>query len=128
MDPVESKMSKSRPDAAILIPDSPAEVERKIGKAFCPPREVEGNPILDIARHILLPRDGSLVIERDAKHGGDLAVTSFEDLAKAYAAGGLHPKDLKDGVARALNRALAPVRAYFDAHPENYRALAGGSP
>jgi len=125
MDPVESKMSKSKPDTAILLPEAPAEVERKIEKAFCPAKEVEGNPILEIARYILLPR-GSLTVERDAKFGGDVAYGSFEDLARAYAAGGLHPKDLKDAVARSLNEALAPVRGYFDAHPENLRALVGG--
>ncbi len=127
MDPVETKMSKSKPDAAILLPEAPAEVERKIGKAFCPPKEVEGNPILEIARYILLPQSGALTVERDAKFGGDVAFGGFEDLARAYASGDLHPKDLKDAVARSLNGALEPVRAYFDAHPENVRALFGGA-
>ncbi len=126
MDPVESKMSKSKPDTAILLPEAPSEVERKIGKAFCPPKEVDGNPILEIARYVLLPSLGALTIEREAKYGGDLAVASFEDLARAYAAGDLHPKDLKGAVARSVNEALEPVRKYFDAHPENHRALFGG--
>jgi tyrosyl-tRNA synthetase len=126
MDPVESKMSKSKPDSAILLPETLAEVERKIGKAFCPPKEVEGNPILEIARYVLLPAAGALRIERDAKYGGDLAVTTYEELASAYAAGSLHPQDLKHAVARGLNEALGPVRTYFDAHPEHVRALFGG--
>ncbi|MBI4416426.1 MAG: tyrosine--tRNA ligase [Euryarchaeota archaeon] len=126
MDPVESKMSKSKPDTAILLPETRAEVERKIGKAFCPPREVEGNPILEIARYILLPRSEALRVERDAKYGGDAEFRTFEDLASAYASGALHPKDLKDAVARALNETLQPVRKYFDAHPENYRTVFGG--
>ncbi|HEV8596038.1 MAG TPA: tyrosine--tRNA ligase [Thermoplasmata archaeon] len=126
MDPVESKMSKSKPDSAILLPEPSAEVERKIGKAFCPAKEVDGNPILEIARYILLPR-GKLTIERDPKYGGTLAVTSYEALASAYASGDLHPKDLKDAVARSLNEALEPVRKYFDAHPENLRAVFGGA-
>ncbi len=126
MDPVESKMSKSKPDSAILLPESPAEVARKIGKAFCPPEEVEGNPILEIVRYILLPRFGSLHIERDAKYGGDVTLTTYEDVASAYASGRLHPKDLKDAVVRALDEALRPVRAFFDRHPENYRAVFGG--
>ena len=126
MDPVESKMSKSNPDGAILLPESPEDVGRKIEKAFCPPKEVDGNPVLDIAQHVLLPRDGVLRVERDAKYGGGAAFPTFEDLARAYAAGALHPKDLKAAVAQALNEALEPVRAYFAAHPENYRALFGG--
>lgn len=126
MDPVESKMSKSNPDRAILIPEAHEEVERKIAKAFCPPKEVEGNPILEIARHILFPASGALRVERDSKHGGDTEFPAYEDLARAYASGDLHPQDLKVAVARGLNGALDPVRTYFDAHPANYRALFGG--
>jgi len=126
MDPVESKMSKSKPDSAILLPEAPAEVERKIGKAFCPPKEVDGNPVLEIARYVLLPRSGSLEVERAPKFGGDISFESFEDLARAYASGGLHPQDLKAAVARSLNEALGPVRTYFDAHPGNLASLFGG--
>ena len=67
-----------------------------------------------------------MTVERDAKYGGDLAMKSFEVLAHADASGDLHPKDLKDAVARSLNEALGPVRTYFDAHPENVRRLFGG--
>jgi tyrosyl-tRNA synthetase len=126
MDPVDNKMSKSKPDSAILVPESAAEVERKIGKAFCPAKEVEGNPVLELARYILLPLQSSLKVERDAKYGGDLELRSYEDLARTYASGGLHPQDLKAAVARALSAALDPARKYFDAHPENLRAFAGG--
>ncbi|TLZ51113.1 MAG: tyrosine--tRNA ligase [Methanobacteriota archaeon] len=126
MDPVESKMSKSKPDNAILIPEAAGDVDRKIAKAFCPANEVEGNPILEIARHILLPMSGVLKIERDAKYGGDVAIATYEDLGRLYAKGDLHPKDLKDAVARSLNAALEPVRTYFHAHPEHYRAVFGG--
>ena len=126
MDPVESKMSKSTPDAAILLPETASEVERKIGKAYCPPKEVDGNPVIDIARYIVLPRFGALKVERETRYGRDLVLRTFDELAAAYRSGDLHPKDLKDAVARQLNDALEPVRAYFDAHPENYRALFGG--
>ena len=127
MDPVDAKMSKSNPDRAILIPEAPVDVERKIGKAFCPPTDVEGNPILEIARYILFPLAGALTIEREAKHGGDVEFRAYEDLAGTYASGGLHPQDLKRAVTRGLNSLLGPVRAYFDAHPENLRALTGGA-
>jgi tyrosyl-tRNA synthetase len=127
MDPVDAKMSKSAPDRAILLPETAGDVERKIGKAFCPPKEVEGNPILEIARHILFPWSGALAVEREAKHGGDLAFHTYEDLARSYASGGLHPQDLKVAVARGLNALLDPVRAYFEAHPDNLHALSGGA-
>ncbi len=123
MDPVAGKMSKSRPDASILINDPPAEVERKVAKAYCPPKEVEGNPMMGIARLILFPRRGSLSVPRDPKFGGDVVYASFEELAEAYARGELHPKDLKAGVAAGLNAELEPVRKYFEAHPRNLEAM-----
>src|SRR5207247_2181895 len=123
MDLVAGKMSKSRPDTSILLNDGPREVERKIGKAFCPAKEPVGNPVLEIARLILIPRRGKLMIPRDPKFGGDVVYESFNELAKSYANGELHPKDLKAGVAAGLNGELAPVRKYFEAHPENLAAV-----
>ncbi len=123
MDPIAGKMSKSKPDASLLINDSPAEVERKIGKAFCPAKEVAGNPVLGIAELILFPRKNSLTVTRDAKFGGDVTYPSFQELAAAYGRGDLHPKDLKSAVARSLNTELTPVRKYFDAHQENLKAV-----
>lgn len=123
MDPIAGKMSKSKPDASLLINDAPADVERKIGKAFCPPKETEGNPVLGIAKLILFPRRGSLTIAREPKFGGDVTYRTYAELAGAFGQGELHPKDLKSGVAAALNAELEPVRSYFDAHPENLRAV-----
>src|SRR5207245_6389507 len=60
MDLVAGKMSKSRPDASILLNDGPRDVERKIAKAFCPAKEPVGNPVLEIARLIPFPSRGQL--------------------------------------------------------------------
>lgn len=123
MDPVDAKMSKSRPDSSILINDSVEDVDWKIAKAYCPPRETEDNPILAIAKHVLFPRTGSLTVSREAKYGGDATYESFAQLGRAYGRGDLHPKDLKAAVAAALNRELDPVRAYFEAQPANLAAF-----
>ena len=123
MDPVAGKMSKSKPDSSILINDPPTEVERKIGKAFCPPKDTDDNPVLGIAKLILFPRRGSLTIPRDARFGGDVTFRSYVELAGVYGKGELHPKDLKAGVAAALNAELAPVHRYFEAHPANLQAM-----
>src|SRR3989442_1064317 len=123
MDLVAGKMSKSRPDSSVLLNDSATEVERKVGKAFCPAKEAKGNPVLETARMVLFSRQGKLMIPRDPKFGGDVVYESFEALSKAYSDGELHPKDLKAGVTAGLNRELAPVRKYFEAHPENLSAL-----
>src|SRR5216117_2145944 len=36
MDAIEAKMSKSKPESAILVHDPPEEIGRKVEKAFCP--------------------------------------------------------------------------------------------
>ena len=123
MDLVAGKMSKSKPDSSVLLNDAPNEVERKISKAFCPAKETKGNPVLEMARLVLFPRQEKLKIPRDPKFGGDVVYESFESLSKAYSDGELHPKDLKAGVTAGLNLELTPVRKYFGAHPENLSAL-----
>ena len=122
MDAIEAKMSKSRPETAILIHDPPEEIARKVEKAFCPPKDTEDNFVTEVARLILLPK-GPLTVSRPAKFGGDVTFTTFSELATAYRAGDLHPKDLKTAVAGALADRLAPVRAYFERRSENLEAL-----
>lgn len=123
MDPVANKMSKSDPDSGIFIHDSPADIERKIKKAFCPEKEIEGNPLIAICRYILFRESPEFVIDRPDKFGGKLVFSSYDELAAAYAKGELHPADLKAGVAKALSDKLAPVRAYFEKNHDNLDAL-----
>jgi len=47
------KMSKSKPNTCIFIHDSPEEIRQKINGAFCPPKEVGFNPVLDWAKHLI---------------------------------------------------------------------------
>ena len=122
MDPVESKMSKSSPDAAVFMHDSPEDVKRKLKDAFCPP-EAEGNPVLDTLRLLVFPQLGSVEIDRPAKYGGSVKYGSFEELKEAYESKSLHPMDLKNGAAESVNRMLDPVRKYFSSHPENLEAI-----
>lgn len=42
----QEKMSKSDPNSAIFMEDTEAEVNAKIKKSFCRPKEVVGNPVL----------------------------------------------------------------------------------
>lgn len=122
MDPVANKMSKSDPDSGIIIHDSPEDIERKIKKAFCPP-EVEGNPILAIAKMILFQKSPVFIIDRPEKFGGRLEFTSYEELESTYLEGKLHPMDLKIGVAKALSEQLQGAREYFQRNPQNLDAM-----
>ncbi len=107
------KMSKSNPDSAIFMTDTPPEVERKIANAYCPAKQIEENPILEYCKHIIFEKQPELVIDRPAKFGGELRIKGFDELAKAYATSKLHPQDLKKAVAAALNTHLEPVRKHF---------------
>ncbi|MEM4707767.1 MAG: hypothetical protein QXL47_04105, partial [Candidatus Anstonellales archaeon] len=109
---IEAKMSKSKPETCIFIHDSEEEIKSKIKRAYCPPKVIEGNPILSIADNLIL-RDRGLKIERPAKFGGDLEVENYEELVKVYSQGNLHPLDLKNAVARELIAMLEPSREYF---------------
>lgn len=110
----EAKMSKSKPDSAVFIHDTEEDISRKIKKAFCPEKEVKHNPVLNWVEHLLFwNRSKPFVIERKPEHGGSVEFATYADLEKAYAAGEVHPMDLKATVAKELIDLLAPVREHF---------------
>jgi len=120
----EAKMSKSKPDTAIFIYDTPEDIRRKIRMAFCPPRETKFNPILDIARYIIFRERDRVVIEKPSKFGGGrFEYLSYEELEKDYIKGRIHPLDLKKAVAEELIEILAPVREYFSKNKDARRTL-----
>lgn len=111
---IGSKMSKSKPEGTIYIHDSPQDIKSKLTNAYCPPKQVTENPVLEIAKYILFARNNNVLhIERKQKYGGPLTFSSYAELEKAYSEGALHPLDLKNGVAEALIKILEPVRSYF---------------
>lgn len=116
---IKAKMSKSVARGAVWVNDHPDEIRDKYLAAFCPPKRVEGNPILDHARLIVFPHFEELEIKRASKYGGDISFESFKELAKIYEKGELHPLDLKKGVSDAVVQLLEPVREYFKRKPEN---------
>ncbi|MCI4370712.1 MAG: tyrosine--tRNA ligase [Thermoplasmata archaeon] len=122
MDPatmgVEKKMSKSDPTGSITIPATAEEIRARLGSAFCPAKVLEANPVVELAQHVVFPWEGALQIVRPEKYGGPMRFETPEAFATQYAAGAIHPQDLKGAVAGALERILAPASAYFSAHPE----------
>ena len=122
MDPIdgstERKMSKSDPASAASIPSTAAELASRIGAAFCPAKEVEGNPVVEAVRFIVFPWEGRLVVERAAKHGGPVAFEDEPSFVAAWKDGRLHPQDVKGAVVSALDRLIEPARRYFIDHPD----------
>ena len=119
----ESKMSKSKPDSCIYIHDPPEEIKRKVNKAFCTPQQLDGNSVIEHWKYLIFNRHEEVRIERDERFGGPLTVKSFEELARLYSSEQLHSQDLKGATAHCIDELLAPVRKYFEARPDNYRAV-----
>ncbi|KAI7531752.1 hypothetical protein KC316_g17148, partial [Hortaea werneckii] len=98
-------------------------VKRKLKKAFCPPKQVEGNGVLSFVEYVLLPasalkNNGTpkfVVQRRDAE---PLTYANIEEMRKDYAADILQPQALKPAVTDALLEILTPLRAKFDSDKE----------
>ena len=121
MDPTEIKMSKSKPDSMISIHDTPDVVKNKMKKAYCPEKQIEGNPVLELCKYVIFPeiKTGTFLIERPDAFGGNLKFKSYGELEKAYISG-LHPLDLKNATANYINKILEPIHKYFEKNSENY--------
>ncbi|MGK0209525.1 MAG: tyrosyl-tRNA synthetase [Patescibacteria group bacterium] len=111
---IAKKMSKSNPNSAIFMTDTPKQVSKKFNKAYCPEGVVEDNPVLDYCKHIVFEMDDTLDIERPEKFGGNVSFESYEALETAFVALELHPGDLKSATAKAISRYLEPVTAHFE--------------
>jgi tyrosyl-tRNA synthetase len=111
------KMSKSIPNSAVFVNDTPSEIKNKVNGAFCPEGNVSVNPILDWAKYVVFRnRNQTIRIERKAKFGGNIEFNSYSELEKAFLSKDLHPLDLKQGVANKVIEILEPVRKHFE-HP-----------
>jgi tyrosyl-tRNA synthetase len=111
---IEMKMSKSKPDSAIFMTDSEEDIKRKIGKAYCPEKVVDDNPVLEYCKYIVFEKFDGLEIKRPVKFGGDMFIGSYDELEKVFSAGQLHPMDLKAGVSEKINLLIEPVRHHFE--------------
>ena len=111
---LELKMSKSRPDSAIFMNDSEEEVKRKINKAYCPPKVVDENPMMEYSKYMIFEKFSVMQIKRHEKFGGDMIVENYKELEKLYREGKIHPMDLKNSVSFYLNEMIKPVRERFE--------------
>lgn len=110
MDPA-NKMSKSKSGSGIFIHDSPDEIRKKINSAYCPEREVQGNPIMQIYRQI--------IFNFYPESRGQLEkYLTYEDLEKDFVNGNVHPKELKEDLSSRLIDILAPSAKYFEKNAE----------
>jgi len=111
---ITSKMSKSKPSTCIFMHDSREDIRKKIGNAYCAPKDVRNNPMLDYAKHIIFRSFDEFNVDRPRKFGGPVSFGNYAYLEQTFAEGKLHPMDLKNAVADYLDRLIAPVREHFE--------------
>eukprot|EP00299_Pterocystis_sp_00344_P017149 c8603_g1_i2.p1 GENE.c8603_g1_i2~~c8603_g1_i2.p1 ORF type:complete len:698 (+),score=172.51 c8603_g1_i2:196-2094(+) len=124
----DPKMSKSKPDSAIFMEDTPEDVRRKIQQAYCPrtpetKANVEKseeetlqlvedplmNPCLDYLKNIIFAYPNSTFTTGDGR-----VYTSFATTRDDFIAGVLSEESLKEGLINAVNALLQPVRDHFN--------------
>lgn len=113
---IDLKMSKSKPNSAIFIHDTPDEIRAKIKKAYAPVGVIEFNPMIDWVKTLVFwgEETGELKIERPEKFGGNVTYTKVDDLIEDYKSEKLHPMDLKNALSEWLINKLEPARKHFE--------------
>jgi len=134
------KMSSSEVESKIDLLDSPADVKKKLKKAFCEPGNISENGVLSFAKHVIYPllAEGEpFRVERKPQFGGTQEFPTFNELEAAFQSEEVHPGDLKTAVGDYINRLLAPIREEWlnnpelmslakDAYPDPTKAGKGG--
>ncbi|KAJ2972714.1 hypothetical protein NQ176_g7001 [Zarea fungicola] len=116
-----AKMSSSDPNSKIDLLDSEDAIRKKISKAECAPKVVEGNGVLAFTEFVLLPAAAlrgkkEFVVSR--RDDTPLVYTSIEQMHDDFKNDKLTPQALKPAVAQALVDLTAPIRAAFEKSKE----------
>ena len=117
MESFDHKMSKSEPNAALILHDTPEQIRKKMRKAYLDPSD-ENSPVYELVEHVVLPEFGVVEVRPDPKFGTPSDWTNLADFKQAVMSGELHPLDAKFGVADGLAKGLESVAEYFTKHPE----------
>jgi len=111
------KMSSSDANSKIDLIEKTAEIKSKLNKAFCPEKEIENNGVMAFMKYVIMvikqDKGETLNIERPEKFGGNLKIKTYEELESIYAQGKLHPMDLKNAMAKELDKMIEPIREAF---------------
>ncbi|KAG8676447.1 Tyrosine--tRNA ligase cytoplasmic [Fusarium poae] len=125
------KMSSSDPSSKIGLLDSPEEVAKKLKKAVCVPREVEGNGVVAFIEHVIfriLALKGAVEFVVEQGHGESLVYQDIAKLKQDYQQDILTPQTIKPALIRTLNVLLKPIREEFEKSEEWKLADKSGYP
>ena len=94
--------------------DTEEDLKRKINKAYCPEKIVEGNPVLDYVKYLIIKKYKKFEVKREKKFGGNISYSSYQELENDFSDGKLHPMDLKNTTIFYLEEMIKPIRDYFE--------------
>ncbi|MBC8252126.1 MAG: tyrosine--tRNA ligase [Candidatus Nitrosopelagicus sp.] len=117
------KMSKSDPNSGVFIHNTDDEIKKKISKAWCEEANIQNNPLLEIARTVILHEFTEMKVERPEKFGGNVSYTNYDQLETDFAGKKLHPGDLKQTVGNYLVKIISPIREKLDLSEELYEVI-----
>ena len=117
MDSFDHKMSKSDPNNAVLLHDTPKKLEKKFRKAFLEPGNTD-SPVFEIAKYVLMPRNGRVHVNPKPEFGQPSTWTDLDALIEAIGNGSVHPFDAKMAIAHGLAQILEPVAEHFSKNSE----------
>ncbi|KAF5581592.1 tyrosyl-tRNA synthetase [Fusarium pseudoanthophilum] len=123
------KMSSSEPSSKINLLDTPEEVTKKLRKAVCVPKEVEGNGVIAFIEHVIfrvesLKTGGKPRFTVETRDGETLVYEDISKLKGDYKSDILTPQMTKPAVIKALNNLLDPIRKDFESDDE-WQRIAG---
>ena len=122
MDSFDHKMSKSDPNGALLLHDSPEKVQKKMKKAYLDPEDPQ-SPVYELAEHVVFPEFGHIQVTPNPKFGEPSTWNNLESFKAAVMDGTLHPFDAKMGVAAGVAAGLSSIAEHFEANPEAYETM-----
>lgn len=113
------KMSSSEPSSKINLLDTSEEVAKKLRKAVCAPRQVEGNGLIAFIEHVIfrvesLKTGGKPRFTVQAREGEVLVYDDISKLKEDYISDILTPQMIKPALIKALNDLLDPIRKDFE--------------
>ncbi len=117
------KMSSSVPETHIKVYESEENIRKKISAAYCPAGIVQDNFILQLCKFLIFTSEEKISIKRESKFGGDIELTSYDDLERAFYEKKVHPTDLKNAVAEYFVGRLKPARDYFEKRVDMLKEL-----
>ncbi len=116
MDSFDHKMSKSDPNGAILLHDTPEKLRKKMRKAYLDTSNRK-SPIYELIEHIILPEFGQITVTPKPEFGEPSKYTTLDSFIDAVCDGTIHPLDAKFAVADAISELLVPINDYFEQNP-----------